>query len=212
MGVPQWDTQPGLTVVVGVNGAGKTTLLRAFRGEFLVTGEAVELAPGAGYLPQNANLRTRTRVEDLLTYVAFVIGVRKSERAHAVDRVIDQCGLGETRKVRFDRLSGGWRQRTLVAQCLLKDADVVLLDEPTSSLDVGAAREVWQALASLARTRSVVVSTHSASSAIEFADHLVVLAEQEVRPSEPGTMVRQALAASGLSPEAFLLERLSGTR
>ncbi|WP_344061206.1 ABC transporter ATP-binding protein [Nostocoides vanveenii] len=203
-----WDESPGLTVVVGLNGAGKTTLLKTLAGIQRVTSGRVSGVGNAAFLPQSAQLSSRFRVDDLLTYLATLRGVPSAERDARVSAVVDQTGLSEHRTMRYSALSGGWQQRVLLAQCLLGDAGCVLLDEPTSSLDIAATRELWLVLAELSRSRPFVVSTHSASVALEFADRVVPIRDGVVHEPHDGAQLRADYAASELSPEAYLLDVL----
>ncbi len=202
---PAWSTLPGLTAVVGLNGAGKTTLLTLLAGTATPTrGEAT----GAGtwpLLPQGASLVTRTRVRDLYRYIAGLRGVPRANRDADTRAALAVCGLQDRADTRLSELSGGWRQRVLVGQCLLGDPAGLLLDEPTASLDVAASRGCWQMFTALAERVPVVVATHEASAALEFADHVVVLHDGHVADPRPGAELRSAHAQTGGSPESFLL-------
>jgi len=85
----------------------------------------------------------------------------------------------------------------------------MLLDEPTDALDVGASQEIWTTLRAVARSRPVLVATHQASAAVEFADHLIAVNNGVIRTPQEGPRLRELLAASEQSPDAFLLEIMS---
>lgn len=201
----EWIWGTGLTVVVGLNGAGKSTLLHLLTGRLtpshgpLVKGDFV-------LLPQDAVLLGRWRVADFLTYVAKIRGVPAKDRSGRVDAVLTRTGLQSKREAATGELSGGWAQRVLIAQCLLGQAQALVLDEPTASLDVAAAREAWVLLRELAQEATIVVSTHDAGAALEFADHLVPLCDGVVGAARDAAEMRARQSSSGLSPSAFLLE------
>lgn len=204
-----WTTGPGLTVVVGLNGAGKTTLLRLLAGLDTPTEGRVRGTGESVLLPQGARLETRERVQETLLYIAGLRGIDRSHRAQAVQHVIEVAGLDGKGHERWRDLSGGWHQRALVAQCLLGHARVLLLDEPTASLDVGAGRSVWTMLKTLSEDVAVVISTHESSAALEFADQVVVLSSGVVDPPRDGPALRSAMQDHPGSSESFLLELLA---
>ena len=126
-----------------------------------------------------------------------------------VGLVVVLVGLENYFETQLGKLSGGWAQRVLIAQCLLGDDSGLLLDEPTSSLDVGAARDVWQLVKSLSSSSPCVATTHDASAALEFGDRIVAIDNGIVLPPRDGNELRASFAESRMSPEAFLLELLT---
>lgn len=160
-------------------------------------------------LPQEAQLTGRWRVEDFVTYVASLRGVPRNVRQKNVELALKRFGLHDKRTARTSTLSGGWRQRVLIAQCFTSDCDTIALDEPTSSLDVAAAREIWGLLLEASRETPIVVATHDAGAALEFADRVVPIRDGRVGEPFEGAKLRTSHAESRLSPGAFLLEVLS---
>ena len=205
----EWMTSPGLTVVVGLNGAGKTTLLRLLAGLDAPSEGTAHTTSETVLLPQGARLETRERVSSALHYIAGLRGVERRHRADAVEHALRAAGLSGKRDERLRDLSGGWHQRALVAQCLLGRARVLLLDEPTASLDVGAARSIWTLLSTISQEVAVVISTHEASAAVEFADRVVVISDGVVDAPRDGPALRRALQDHPGSPESFLLTLLT---
>lgn len=203
-----WVTPPGLTVLLGLNGAGKSTLLQVFAGMLRPTSGAVDRTAAGPFLPQSVDVETRLTVDEFLRYVAHVRGVDRAVRRQVIDDVMTRCGLVGKKNVQVRRLSTGWKRRTYVAQCLLAPTGALLLDEPTSNLDLEAARSTWLMLESIAAERPIIVSTHDASAAIEFATHLATLRNGVVGPLSDGEEVRMRFHASGLSAEAFMLRGL----
>jgi ABC-2 type transport system ATP-binding protein len=206
---PEWVTPPGLTAVLGLNGAGKSTLLDLLSGRQRPTEGAIGGIGDFVLLPQSASLRVRQRVEDVYLYLAALRGIPRRTRATDVARVIDACGLREQAQVPARHLSGGWHQRVLIGQCLFGDPAGLLLDEPTSALDVAAARACWQLLTRLARQRPVVVATHEASAALEFADQLVLIHAGAVSRPRSGLELRALRDAYDGSAEGFLLSLIA---
>lgn len=203
---PEWTTAPGLTTVVGLNGAGKSTLLRLLTGNRsdLTAGE-VQAWPRTNYLPQAASLSSGQSVRDLFIYLAALRGVPRAGRAQAADWGIHAVGLDAHASARVAALSGGWQQRALVGQCLLGRPDIVILDEPTSELDVGAARDVWLLLKALSTDLPVIVASHEASASLEFCDQMVTIDRGHVTVARDGNALRADLAAHAGSAESFLL-------
>jgi ABC-type multidrug transport system ATPase subunit len=148
-------------------------------------------------------------VSSTLRYIAGLRGVDRQHRAVQVEHALRAAGLSDQRHQRLRDLSGGWHQRALVAQCLVGRARVLLLDEPTASLDVGAARSIWTLLSTLAKDVAVVVSTHEASAAVEFADRVVVINDGVVDAPRDGWVLREAMTHHRGSPESFLLGLLT---
>lgn len=205
----EWTTSPGLTVVVGLNGAGKTTLLRLLAGLDAPWRGTAHTTGATALLPQGARLETRERVSSAFLYIAGLRGVERRHRQQAVDHALLIAGLGDQRHERLRDLSGGWHQRAMVAQCLLARARVLLLDEPTASLDVGAARGIWALLSTISQEVAVVISTHEASAAVEFADRVVVISDGVVDAPRDGRGLREAMRNHSGSPESFLLALLT---
>lgn len=141
---------PGVTGLLGPNGAGKTTLLRCLATTLAPDSGTVDvlgLDPGdrlqrtalrrrLGYLPQDPGHYPHFTAFDLVDYVAILKEITdRRERHHEVRRVLAEVGLSDQAKVRARKLSGGMRQRLALAQALLGEPDVLILDEPTVGLD-----------------------------------------------------------------------------
>ena len=202
---PQWRTRPGLTAVVGLNGAGKTTLLELLSGRLSPTQGGAELAARSNSLPQGARLSSASSVVDLYRYLAALRGVRRSQRADQAQGALQRTGLLEHATTQMRHLSGGWQQRALIGQCLLGSPTVLLLDEPTASLDVGAARSIWKLMRELSNSLPVVVATHEASASVEFCDQMVTIQAGRVGPALDGVRLRSDFTKATGSAERFLL-------
>jgi ABC-2 type transport system ATP-binding protein len=164
-----------VVAVIGPNGAGKTTLLSILAGVQTPSAGSVSRAAGEiGWVPQQPALYSKLSVIENLRLFARLEKVSDPEAV--LKRMLDQTGLSGRAEERVDRLSGGNRQRVNVALGLLADPPVILLDEPSSSLDPGQRERLWQFIAELARGgTSVVFSTHIVAEAERHARRVVVL-------------------------------------
>ena len=159
---------------LGPNGAGKSTTMRiltgfleADQGSVRIEGEL--LGPGSagmaarahiGYLPERAPLDRAMRVDRYLAFVAALRGLRGAALRAALERVVASCDLAGYTARRIETLSKGYRQRVGLAQALVADPDVLILDEPTSGLDPAEIVRVRQLITSLARDKTILLSTH----------------------------------------------------
>ncbi|MBI2964389.1 MAG: ABC transporter ATP-binding protein [Deltaproteobacteria bacterium] len=169
--------------LVGPNGSGKTTLMRLLcayfpptRGSVRVAGHdtrdaRAEVRRRVGYAPQGVSLYPDLSVYDFLSFVASVKHAGPAQLGYVVER----CGLGPRMQQRIDTLSKGYRQRVVLAQAMLGDSPVLLLDEPTMGLDPEAAIEVRAWIRSFRGNRTVVLTTHSLNEAIVLCDRILVL-------------------------------------
>lgn len=157
---------------LGPNGAGKTTTIRMVAG-FLpptsgtvhVKGINVAVDPVAaqksiGYLPESTPLYEDMTVSGFLRFIAEVRGFSGAERNRRADRAIERCFLQPVRNQSIDTLSKGYRQRTCLAQALLHDPDILLLDEPTEGLDPNQKQVVRDMIREMAAERVIMLSTH----------------------------------------------------
>lgn len=164
-----------LVAVIGPNGAGKTTLLSILAGiQAPSAGTVNRVAGEVGWVPQQPALYSKLSVVENLRLFARLEKVADPEGV--IGRMLDQTGLADRAEERVDRLSGGNRQRVNVALGLLADPPVILLDEPSSSLDPGQRERLWQFIGVLAaRGTSVVFSTHIVGEAQRHAQRVMVL-------------------------------------
>jgi iron complex transport system ATP-binding protein len=184
-----------ITAIVGANASGKSTLLRSFArllrptdGAVLLDGAAIsslptrEVARRLGFLPQSPLPPEGLTVEDLVRRGRFPhqrLGRRSSEEDRAtVDWALAATGVTDQRDRPLDRLSGGQRQRAWIAMALAQDTAILLLDEPTTYLDLAHQLEVLDLLADLNEAGSTIaIVLHDLNHACRYAHHLVALRE-----------------------------------
>jgi ABC-2 type transport system ATP-binding protein len=169
-----------VVAVIGPNGAGKTTLLSILAGLQQPTSGTVSRAPReVGWVPQSPAVYTKLSVAENLRLFARLEKVADPEGA--VTAMLEQTGLAERAGDELGTLSGGNRQRVNIAVGLLADPPVLLLDEPSSSLDPRQRERLWEFIGALAtRGTAVVFSTHNVGEAERYADRVLVLADGEV--------------------------------
>ncbi len=179
---------PGCSyALIGPNGAGKSTFLRIVAGQLApTTGAVISRARNVGYLPQNGyvfGFSVRKNVSLAVEAAGFV----GSERDRRVEAALETVGMREFSRARGSELSGGEAQRVALARMVAVPHDLVLLDEPTASMDVRGTRLVEQALADYATDAhcTVVVSTHAPSQALRIAQEGIMLCEGAVVESGP---------------------------
>jgi ABC-2 type transport system ATP-binding protein len=157
---------------LGLNGAGKTTTMRILAGFIPATAgraaiaghdvstDSIEARRRIGYLPENAPLYTDMPVRAYLDFVGKLKGIEARARAARIGAVLESCGVEAVADRLIGRLSKGYRQRVGLAQALLGDPEVLILDEPTTGLDPAQIREIRGLIRRLAGERTVILSTH----------------------------------------------------
>ena len=175
-----------VAALLGPNGSGKSTLMRVLTGYLSPTAGRVAVGgidvadrPLAarrqiGYLPEQVSLYPELTVQRFLGFVAAVKGLGAADRRRAVAEVIDRCGLAEVARKLTGKLSKGYRQRVGLAQALIGDPPLLVLDEPTVGLDPVQTVEMRALLRSL-KGRTVLLSTHILSEASALCSHILIL-------------------------------------
>jgi len=166
--------------VIGPNGAGKTTLLEIVAGLLTPTdGTVSRPAREVGWVPQQPALYSKLSVQENLGLFARLEKVADPDAA--VARMLEQTGLADRARDEVGKLSGGNRQRVNIAIGLLAEPPILLLDEPSSSLDPRQREVLWSFVSGLAeRGTTVVYSTHNVGEAERYADRVLVLADGEL--------------------------------
>jgi ABC-2 type transport system ATP-binding protein len=181
---------PGVTGLLGPNGAGKTTLMRMLATVLAPTGghmrllgrdpadpgERTDLRRRLGYMPQEPGFHRQFTAFEFVDYVAILKEMTDTKARHReVRRVLEAVGLGDVTGRRIRKLSGGMRKRVALAQALLGDPQLLVLDEPASALDPEQ-RMRFRALASeLGEGRTVLVSTHQTEDVAALCQRVIVL-------------------------------------
>jgi ABC-2 type transport system ATP-binding protein len=168
-----FDVAPGQIVgFLGPNGAGKSTTMRilscfmpASSGTARVAGydvfqESMEVRRRIGYLPESVPLYPELRVGAYLDFVAEIKGVPRSDRRRRVSEVLERCRISDVENRLIGNLSKGYRQRVGLAQAIVNDPHVLILDEPTIGLDPQQITEIRSLIKSLAGEHTVILSTH----------------------------------------------------
>jgi ABC-2 type transport system ATP-binding protein len=171
-----------VVAIIGPNGAGKTTLLSILGGVLAPSSGTVSREPGeVGWVPQHPAVYSKLSVAENLRLFARLERVADVEGT--VGRMLEQTGLADRAGDEIGRLSGGNRQRVNIAVGLLADPPVLLLDEPSSSLDPRQRERLWAFISTLRST--VVFSTHDVGEAERYADRVLVLADGELLHDGP---------------------------
>jgi ABC-2 type transport system ATP-binding protein len=201
-----FEAHPGeLLALVGPNGAGKTTLLSILAGVQQPSAGSVSRSGGeVGWVPQQPAVYSKLSVAENLSLFAHL--ERVADPAATVRLMLEQTGLEDRANEQLGRLSGGNRQRVNIAIGLLADPPVLLLDEPSASLDPLQRERLWDFIRALAeRGRSVVFSTHEVSEAQRYAQRLLVLAEGQLLFSgSADELVREAQGSEHDFERAFV--------
>ncbi len=188
--------------LLGINGAGKTTTLRMMAGELrpsagVIRIDGTDLAeePGharrrIGYLPETPPLYPELTVSEFLGFCARLHGVSRRARAGAVDAAIATCNLGDVARRVIGTLSRGYRQRVGLAQAIVHQPDVIVLDEPATGLDPAQSAGLRDIVRTLGKRHAVVLSSHVLADVAACCDRVAILHEGTLRytgaPTQPG--------------------------
>ena len=213
-----FHVEPGGVVgFLGPNGAGKTTTIRvltcympASRGTASIAGfdvfrDSIEVRRRIGYLPESAPLYPEMRVREYLTHRGKLRGMGRDDIATAMKRVCDQCWMDEFINRPIGQLSKGMRQRVGLADALLGDPDVLILDEPTVGLDPGQIRETRTLIRALGERHTVLLSSHILSEVEQVCSDIIIIASGKIVASGSPQTLREQLAA-----EAIVVAELKG--
>jgi ABC-2 type transport system ATP-binding protein len=182
---------------LGPNGAGKTTTMRILTGflpatsgtatvaGFDVFEQSEEVRRRIGYLPENPPLYPDMTTVSYLRFVARIKGMAKDAVDDAIERVIRICGLESVRERLLGHLSKGFRQRVGLAQALIHDPPVLVLDEPTIGLDPRQIIEIRSLIRQLGGERTVILSTHILPEVAQLCDKVVIINEGRVVLEQP---------------------------
>jgi len=197
---------------LGPNGAGKTTTMRILTsympstaGTARVAGfdvfeESLEVRKRIGYVPETPPVYPEMTVESYLTFVAKIKGAPSNQRRAQVDDVMGKCGIGDVRNRVIGKLSKGYKQRVGVAQALLNNPEVLILDEPTIGLDPKQIFEVRSLIKGLAGSHTVILSTHILPEVSMTCNRVVIINNGKVVAMDtPEGLTHQAAGAERIS-------------
>jgi ABC-2 type transport system ATP-binding protein len=204
---------------LGPNGAGKTTTMRILTGYmpasagtvtvdgFDVFENSFEVRRRIGYLPETPPLYTDMTVESYLDFVARIKGVARMNIGAATERALQTCGLVEVRHRLAGHLSKGYRQRVGLAQALIHDPPVLVLDEPTIGLDPRQIIEIRKLIRTLAGDRTVILSTHILPEVSQICEKVVILASGRIALEERmDTLMKQGVSLEDVFLQAIAKE------
>lgn len=198
-----------ITTLLGPNGAGKTTLMRIIAGRILPDSGSFTLegmtAPNAdqrkpriGYLPENNPLYKSLYVSELLDFQASVH--RLANKSSRIEEMVETLDLQEVMHRKIGQLSKGTRQRVGLAQVLLPDPEILILDEPSNGLDPLQHEDLRKLLSRLKATKTILLSTHLLNEVQDISDHTLILSQ--------GRVVSQDDPSTEQAPEKMLTEIL----
>jgi ABC-type multidrug transport system ATPase subunit len=179
---------PGMFGLLGPNGAGKSTLMRilatlqecdsgsVFFGDYDVLDEKDEIRRRLGYLPQDFGVYPKVSAYELLDHFATLKGLsQRGARREVVERLLQQTNLWEVRHQRLGQFSGGMRQRFGIAQALLGDPQLIIVDEPTAGLDPEERVRFHNLLSDIGADRTVVLSTHIVADVADLCSQMAII-------------------------------------
>ncbi len=192
---------------LGPNGAGKTTTMRMLTtylpptsGRAVLAGhdvldEPIEVRRRVGYLPENVPMYPEMRVREYLSFRAKLKDVPRSRRAGAIGRVVERCDLEDVKERVLGHLSKGYRQRVGLAEAMLHDPDILILDEPTAGLDPIQIREVRSVIRELGNHHTILLSTHIMQEVEAVCGRVILIARGTIAIDERLDRIRAGMAA-----------------
>ena len=207
---------------LGPNGAGKTTTMKMLTsyiemdsGEVLIGGKSVrdgETKKHIGYLPEHNPLYTDMPVIDYLEFCAALQKVPRAEVPQRIREMVRVCGLDVEKHKRIRELSKGYRQRVGLAQAMIHDPDILILDEPTTGLDPNQIVEIRELIRKLGKEKTVILSTHILPEVEATCDRILIInngrivadgTAETLRKQAQGQQVLQVRILGGSTDEVF---------
>ena len=195
--------------LLGANGAGKSTTMRILAGYipateghasvagFDVFKDSLEVRRRIGYMPENVPLYTEMRINEYLEFRAALKGVSRKERRERIEWVKQQCGLAEVGKKIIGHLSKGYRQRVGLADTLVHDPELIILDEPTIGLDPNQIRQVRELIRDLGKHRTVLLSTHILPEVEMTCSRVIIINRGKIVASDSVERLKQLRRGGG---------------
>ncbi len=172
---------------LGPNGAGKSTTMKMITcymaptsgdvrlDELSILNQQEDIKKKIGYLPENNPLYTDMAIVEYLKFCAEIQGVPKSQIAGRIGEMIDMCGLERERHKKISELSKGYRQRVGLAQAMIHDPEILILDEPTTGLDPNQIIEIRKLIKKLGKEKTVILSSHILSEVEATCDRILII-------------------------------------
>lgn len=194
---------------LGPNGAGKTTTMKMLTGYLPPTAGTASIAGydiidkpldarrHLGYMPENVPLYDDLRVYEYLDYRARLKGICGKSVRQQLGEVIDKCGLEPKRKNLISTLSKGYRQRVGLADALLGNPDLLILDEPTNGLDPNQIRQIRELIRALSENHTVILSTHILSEVEMICNKVIIIDQGEIKAADTPENLTTNLRAAG---------------
>jgi ABC-2 type transport system ATP-binding protein len=194
--------------LLGPNGAGKTTTMRMLTtylsptsGRASLAGhdvldEPIEVRRNVGYLPENVPLYQEMRVKEYLRYRCRLKDVPRAQRRRAIGEVVSRCGLGDVENRIIGQLSRGFRQRVGLAEAMVHDPEILILDEPTAGLDPLQIREVRDLIRELSERHTILLSTHILSEVEAVCGRVIIIARGRIALDDQLENLRRQTAIS----------------
>ena len=172
--------------LLGPNGAGKSTLMKILIGLWKPDAGSVEVPSNIGYLPENNPLYEDMYVVEYLLFMARITmrDASAKEQKERVEILIERVGLTPERHKHIRALSKGYRQRVGLAQALIGDPDLLILDEPTTGLDPNQLVDIRNLIRQVGKDRTVILSTHIMQEVREMCDRVVVLSQGVIQADQ----------------------------
>lgn len=188
---------------LGPNGAGKSTTMKMITcymspssGDITLDGLSIleqpeEVKKKIGYLPENNPLYTDMAIVDYLRFTAEIQGVEKSKISSRIAEMIDMCGLDVEKHKKINELSKGFRQRVGLAQAMIHDPEVLILDEPTTGLDPNQIIEIRKLIKKLGKEKTVILSSHILSEVEATCDRILIINKGRIVADGSSETLRQ---------------------
>ena len=192
----------GIYGILGANGAGKSTMMNLLtdnisrsNGKILYDGTDIlklgkDFRKILGYMPQQQGFYEHMTAQTFLYYMADLKGIPKRQAAQEIDDLLDATNLSDVRHKKLGGYSGGMKQRVLLAQALLGDPKVVILDEPTAGLDPKERIRIRNFISAMSRNRIILLATHIVSDIESISDQILMMKKgQMVGMGTPGELI-----------------------
>ena len=196
---------------LGPNGAGKTTTMRILAGFLPPSGgtarvagydiltNSLQVRRRIGYLPENVPLYTDMKVADYLDFVAEIKGVERRRRQPTIGEIMEKCRIAEVQRMLIGALSRGYKQRVGIAQALLNDPEVLILDEPTLGLDPRQIIEIRQLIKELSGQSTIILSTHILPEASMVCQRVIIINDGHIIAVDtPGNLTARLQSSAKL--------------